>query len=510
MKSFKQKAVYAAVAGASSLLAASAGAVNTNPDGLGEVLIYPYYTVRNGNATLVSVVNTTTQAKVVKVRFIEGKNSNEVLDFNLWLSPFDVWTGAVVGTATGAGLVSADTSCTNPAVNTGAVIPFRNAAFAQNGDRPELRGLDRTREGYVELIELGTIFPNSTTFGAVVHKSTGKPDCVGTNPVTGATFPVITNAAVTTTYVADYDLPTGGLFGSGTIVGNSMANGFSATALQGFGYTGGPTASNNLLPSLGSGGNRTAVVVDAPSTGTSRVTAANFNRGIDAVSATIMHSAVLGEYAYSSAADGTPILSTDWVVTMPTKRPYVNTGTLTATLPFQRVWDGNLTDVLGDFVGFGTACDTIGIASFDREEGSSTTEDDFSPSVSGAAPSLCYEANVISFGGLTAAAANSFVTGPSRSLGSTNARGLNAYQRPGKEGGWASLTFRAAAQLGALPSSQTTLVTSAGIGAPVIGPVTFAGLPTIGFAVSDYRASTANGNYNSGYNLNFRRGISAQ
>ena len=122
-------------------------------------------------------------------------------------------------------------------------------------------------------------------------------------------------------------------------------------------------------------------------------------------------------------------------------------------------------------------------------------------------PRLCYEANVISFGGLTGAAANAFVTGPSRSLGSTNARGFNAFQRAGKEGGWAALTFRNAAQLVALPSSQTTLVTTLGIQPAVTGAVTFQGLPTIGFAVSEYRASTANGNYNSGYNLNFRRNI---
>ena len=77
MKSFKQKAVFAAVASATALLAANASAVNVNPDGLGEVLLYPYYTVRNNNNTLISVVNTTTQAKVVKVRFVEETPSSE-------------------------------------------------------------------------------------------------------------------------------------------------------------------------------------------------------------------------------------------------------------------------------------------------------------------------------------------------------------------------------------------------------------------------------------------------
>ena len=72
--------------------------------------------------SLLSVVNSTASVKAVKVRFLEGKNSREVLDFNLFLSPKDVWTagivpmGAVSGTpAPGAGIITADKSCTLPA-----------------------------------------------------------------------------------------------------------------------------------------------------------------------------------------------------------------------------------------------------------------------------------------------------------------------------------------------------------------------------------------------------------
>ena len=105
MNTFKRKSLYAALAGVSALGAAGAAqAVNVNPDGLGQVLLYPYYTVRTdatGSAfnTLLSVVNTTASSKAVKVRFLEGKNSREVIDFNLFLSPYDVWTAAVIPTA---------------------------------------------------------------------------------------------------------------------------------------------------------------------------------------------------------------------------------------------------------------------------------------------------------------------------------------------------------------------------------------------------------------------------
>ena len=47
-------AVLAGLAGAAGL-AATAQAVNMNPDGVGQVLIYPYYTTNDGNQTLTNV-----------------------------------------------------------------------------------------------------------------------------------------------------------------------------------------------------------------------------------------------------------------------------------------------------------------------------------------------------------------------------------------------------------------------------------------------------------------------
>ena len=47
MNTFKRKSLYAALAGVSALgVTGAAQAVNLNPDGLGQVLIYPYYTTR--------------------------------------------------------------------------------------------------------------------------------------------------------------------------------------------------------------------------------------------------------------------------------------------------------------------------------------------------------------------------------------------------------------------------------------------------------------------------------
>ena len=110
-------AVLAGLTGVAGIASIS-NAVNLNPDGLGEVLIYPYYTVNGDNDTFISVVNTTNLTKAVKVRFLEANNSNEVLDFNLYLSPFDVWTAVITrepGNEDGAAVVATqDVNCTVP------------------------------------------------------------------------------------------------------------------------------------------------------------------------------------------------------------------------------------------------------------------------------------------------------------------------------------------------------------------------------------------------------------
>ena len=108
-------AIVAGLAGVAGIANIST-AVNVNPDGVGQVLLYPYYTVNGNNSTILSVVNTTSAGKAVKVRFLDARNSREVLDFNLYLSEFDVWTAAVFSLAdTGPGnITTTDTSCTVP------------------------------------------------------------------------------------------------------------------------------------------------------------------------------------------------------------------------------------------------------------------------------------------------------------------------------------------------------------------------------------------------------------
>ena len=469
MNNFKQKALISALAGAGALaMAGAANAVYVNQDGLGQALVYPYYTVRGGNVTLVSVVNTTTQAKAVKVRFLEGKNSVEVLDFNLFLSAKDVWTGAILPTADGASISTGDRSCTNPKIPA-AGVAFRNTLFLN--DAASLQTLDRTREGYLEMLEMATI-PNATALGVAVTHVNGTAPCTVAR-INDAGFTSATGLAA----------PSGGLFGNGTILNalGGASTGYEATAFDGWTTRIFPTISGSLFPNLSSGSSKVSVVNNNGS-----VYVANWLTSIDAVSATIMHSSVFGEYAYTTDK----VIGTDWIITMPTKNQYVFATSVST--PFQNAYS----------TASGTSCDDVSLVGYDREEVTSSTPDDFSPRPPSGRNSLCYEANVVSFGGTSA-------------LASTNNANVNPIQNggvvvdtAGKEGGWLELAFTApTAQYGTATGSVTT--TSTGTPSTTTGPQTYFGLPTIGFvyAGSSFKTGNPQQNYSSSYNLRFQRTI---
>ena len=160
----------------------SAQAVSVNPDGRGEVLIYPYYTTRadgagNAYTTLLSVVNPTASGKAVKVRFLEGRNSRAVLDFNVFLSPFDTWTGAVLPDVDsgGAKVGTLDQSCTLPSFSgspTAPFISFGNLAYTGNSD--DGGGATRSPRKATSRI-IGVTYSSSSITGAISHVSRVPP-----------------------------------------------------------------------------------------------------------------------------------------------------------------------------------------------------------------------------------------------------------------------------------------------------------------------------------------------
>jgi hypothetical protein len=456
MNTFKKKSLYAALAGVGALgVTGAAQAVNVNPDGLGQVLIYPYYTVRTASTaistgafnSLLSVVNSTASAKAVKVRFLEGKNSREVLDFNLFLSPRDVWTAAIIPTTDGAGIVTADVSCTQPSIT--GTVPFVNYAYATGTTKDAAdSSLDRTREGYVEIIEMGNLL--GTVASTVTH-SNGVPKCDST---------ILTDANIT----ANITLGNGGLFGGMQLVNVNAgrATGVDPVALEAWRqapataiYT--PPASTT--PDLGFASPTSATVYTG---GTA--TTYTFTAGIDAVSATLMHDKVMNEIVLDTATAS----GTDWVVTFPTKRFYVTGATVVA--PFQRVFASS------------GACDDIGFQIWDREERTGSSPNNFSPPLILAGPALCWEANVVTFN-------NSNV------LGSTNSNNINTGTIvTGYQNGWGQIDL-ANGSTGATTAHR--LVSTS----PV---ATFAGLPVVGFNAFTYNngnVTTTQGPVRASYGL---------
>ena len=232
-------AIIAGLAGVAGIANIST-AVNLNPDGVGQVLLYPYYTVNDGNITALSVVNTTEQGKAVKVRFLDAMNSREVLDFNLYLSGFDVWTAVLQQAEDPAGpaiIFTRDNSCTVPGIKRGLFLlptlangtryfPFRTTFFTDGGlagattrAKGPTSGNARTRTGYVEMIEMGTI-ENNTGFGnALTHNGSGVPNnCAALEQAWLATGTGISNGTWFINPDQDFSLPTGGLFGGAAIV----------------------------------------------------------------------------------------------------------------------------------------------------------------------------------------------------------------------------------------------------------------------------------------------------
>jgi hypothetical protein len=445
MDMFKKKSLYTALAGLSALGAVgTAQAVNLNPDGLGQVLIYPYYTVRNDAAgdaynSLLSVVNSTASVKAVKVRFIEGKNSREVLDFNLYLSPKDVWTTAVIPNSSGGGtMITTDKSCTLPAIPA-AGVAFRNTFYASDGAGA---GLDRTAEGYVEIIEMATYADDSDTAANVTHVGGVPPGCAKQTDSLGASEALP---------------PTGGLFGGITLINVNSGTDFTAdaVALDNFSDSAQYTGTTLDTPNLTQASPPVSIVVAegavfqsvwAPSTA-------------DPVSAVLMHDHIMNEYVLDAATKS----GTDWVITMPTKRYYVSNGTGTPPTLFQR----NFNKTAG-------ACDDVDLFIYDREEQTTSTPLDFSPPPVQGTTCLPWEANVLTFSN-------------SKVLGSANSVNVDVASI-GFENGWLDLGFQPSTVTPPIHQLINLNTTIAPLGGAPSAPtaVTYNGLPVIGFAVQSF------------------------
>ena len=336
-------------------IAAPSLAVHLDPGGRGQVLLYPYYTVNKGQQTMLSVVNTSSAAQAVKVRITEGYNGRDVLDFNLFLSPFDSWSGTIFAlrdagiNSDGAAILSRDTSCTAPlfaedqtSINGTPYVAFREFSYLTPSDGGPTT-IDRTREGMIEIIAMSNLA--APLDGYIAHGSSGTPPtgCAQVRNLQG------TDAGLST--------PAGGLIGTVSIINGGQGTFLSTRAEALAGFTGVSlfTFTGSITPNLSNvndgpagalGSQATAHIFD----GSGKAHDLTYpvrepdsqSRRIDAVSAVLMADNVYNEFQRAPSLGA----ASEWVMTFPTKRYYtdpLNSGFADAVQPFTRVYNGSPT-----------------------------------------------------------------------------------------------------------------------------------------------------------------------
>jgi len=422
----KNKLTTAVIAGLAGVagVASVGNAVHVNPEGTGQVLIYPYYSVTNGLNTTYSVVNTTDQVKAIKVRFLEGQHSREVLDFNVYLSPYDVWVGALVPFQSTLGGHNGENTGAH-ATNDASCAPLLNKAGQQflpyeiDKDAPQ-NNMQRTTDGHFEILEMGVVDPLHPFAAAATH-SGGVPASCATLEKAWGTVPAGTWTAVPSTAMLP---PTGGLFGGASIF--DVAEGFNvsydAIALDAWKTVQSHSDPGNLLPNIA---NANPAISNVFVNGAVQTDA--WSSGIEAVSATLMRTEIYNEYNFEAGVEG----KSAWVVTFPTKFHHVNSNPPVA--PFSSPW----AKVGGTFM----SCDEFTLTKYDREELTTYDQGGISPKPPGSdKPSFCYEANTVEF------VAPGGAPGASNLLGGNNLITVQGVPG-GTENGWANVHFDAPANV---------------------------------------------------------------
>lgn len=472
-------AITAAICGAGD-----AGAVSLDPGAVGQALIFPYYTVQSaaGNAfnTYISIVNHRAEEKAVRVRFREGRASREVLSFNLFLARNDVWTGAIVPSGAGTRLISSDVSCTDPALGMDPGLEFRNTAYSGVLADGFGDGLDRTREGFVEVLEMATL--TGASADAVLHRARGAPE--GCALVRPPNAPEVAR-------------PMGGLSGALTLINVNSGLDFTvnAEALADLASRPYYRPAGDAYPDFA------ASEIDPVSAvvANGQMYRSSWSSPVNAVSAALMRSEWLTEYVLD---EGTASL-TDVVLTLPTRHLHGTPGNASAPFSAAPLWE--------------PACqhrttEGIGFSPYNREARSMVmpgcTAGVCPPQPPG--PAVCAAAAVGSVNNL---AAHFPATPESAVLGSVT-RGLYFGRTPllaTFENGWLRIAPATRFPLVSLPASiRVDLAT----GQVTPGAHQYAGLPSLGFTVRTFRngslsctGGTCQGNYGGAFPLKYLRSI---
>ncbi len=450
MKLFKKTAMslalgVAVTSGALMMgVSAPVQAVNIAQNGLGQVLVFPYYTTRNGWNTYFNITNTSNKTVAIKVRWREGMNSRDARDFNVVLSPYDVWTAAVVNGEDGAAkVVTSDNSCTAPLLKSmGALkgVSFTNTAYVDRGtqknDDHGSKLLDRTREGYFEVFNMGAvdretrdIAKNAKHRSGIKNNKAVPKDCEAVSKAF-LNIPKLQN---------EFNKPENVLKGRAVLINTKkgVAAGYDPLVLANFNTDQSMIANpSDPRPNLTNVSPNVSVTVDDSDIGNPRTISHRGGSDSDAVSQLILRNGIINDYNIATTS------KTDWILTFPTKGFYVDkgyhTGANFAAIPSigsapKYPFDVSVHGERFSGVQDGKSCFDVRVSMWDREEYRTKMDENvsFSPREPGEeGDRMCYEANILSFG-------------DSNMFGSKLAKSFfkdDPTQLPG-ENGWAKVTF---------------------------------------------------------------------
>ena len=362
-----------------ALSGVSNAAITVAQNGVGHINILPYYSVQSGNTTLISIANTDeVNGKAVKVRFRGAQFSDDVFDFQVFLSPADVWTAAVTLDGTVARLATSDKSCTLP------VSVNQQFVTARLLDANKAQG---TREGYVEIINMGDIVTGGTAAQTALFTATKHVN--GVAPCTSSVL--IGSGTTPNDLTASLSAPTSGLTSFATIINVASSKAFTipGTALvqstavpvrysrqanltigtASFGsvppaFAPAQTADSVFNPATG---NVTMYEFDLPDLSTPYGTA-DATAQLNELQAILQKASVITEYA----TDDSILASTDVVLSQPTRRyyytwtdtPAASAGDTLKTLATVNTATGPYSGLVGTTNSITVAAPTV----YDREE----------------------------------------------------------------------------------------------------------------------------------------------
>ena len=413
------------------LAGGTANAMAFSDTGVGHALVVPYFSTQNSNSTLLSIINTdTVNGKAVKVRFRGAANSDDIYDFQVFLSPGDVWTANVSANDDGLStLTTSDNTCTKPSKAVLNATPFVTARLPSTLTGDALA--TQTREGYIEIFNMADIPPASALFPNIKHVNSVAP-CAGT-PWT--LLNTDTNNATLTGATIGLAAPTTGLAANWTIINvpGAQSWGGAAQAIQAVDAGGAPVTGNVVyFPQVNTpitAAQAAAFTADPLMQGATPVVAGALYDLPDmstpygdpvitpsvqaaALSGSLATTAVMNEFWTLPGISG----ATDWVFSMPTRRyavavNYANTvgGVITPAAVYNAGNAGHFAPGNTQMNGSQLCVTGITTSPYDREENTPASPDlvVISPSTPGVPLAFCGEASVLSFnnGGATTTAA---------------------------------------------------------------------------------------------------------